>query len=54
MRRSANKMGAAMQGRMRRQLTTLAAILLCVAAAAKIYKAAYRGETMQSRVKPLN
>ena len=38
----------------RRRMMSVVALLLCVAAAGKIIKAVYRGETMQARVKPLN
>ena len=43
-----------MNWRNRRRLMTLFAVLACVAIGGKIFKAYFRGETMQSRVRPLN
>ncbi len=42
-----------MQWRTRRKLWSLIALLALVAAGAKIFKAVYRGESIQSRVQPL-
>lgn len=46
--------GKSMNWRNRRRLMTLFAVLACVAIGGKIFKAYYRGDTMQSRVRPLN
>ncbi len=43
-----------MNRRRRQQLLTVLAIVAAVAVAAKVFKAVLRGETTQSRVKPLN
>lgn len=43
-----------MNRRRRQQLMTLLAVLVAVAVSAKFIKAIWRGETTQSRVKPLN
>jgi hypothetical protein len=43
-----------MHRRRRQQIMTVFAVVATLAIAAKIYKAYWRGETTQSRVKPLN
>jgi hypothetical protein len=43
-----------MRHRNRQRVMLLFAVLACAAVAAKFVKAAYRGEAMQSRVRPLN
>ena len=43
-----------MNRRRRQQLMTVVAIVAAVAFSAKFIKAVWRGETTQSRVKPLN
>jgi hypothetical protein len=40
--------------RRRQQIMTVFAVVAVLVVAAKVYKAYWRGETMQSRVKPLN
>ena len=43
-----------MNRRRRQQMLTIFAIVAAIAFSAKFFKAAWRGETTQSRVKPLN
>lgn len=42
-----------MRWQTRRRLWTVMAVLAVLAAGAKLFKAAYRGETIQSRVQPI-